>query len=73
MRLKLLLLFLPTNINDCHNCRHFIEHPKKYDDLSKCKIFKINNKNNQTIYYNAEECRRDQLKCGIIGKNFIQK
>ena len=69
MRLKLLLFYLPTNMKDCNQCVHFIPH--QFDDLSKCKMSRI--KSNFTIYDYAEKCRSDENKCGIYGKNFIQK
>ena len=61
-------------IPSCYNCKFFISHPKKFDDLAKCSKFIINLNNNKNIFYEyAEKCRIDEQKCGIYGKEFKEK
>jgi hypothetical protein len=68
MNLKLFLFYLQSDLNNCHKCIHFIPH--KYDDLSKCKLYKIKS-NNYTLNEYAEVCRKDPNKCGINGVNWV--
>ena len=66
MKIKLILLTLPN----CRNCKYYIEHPLKFDDLAKCKKFKLVNPNNITNYDFVEICRKNVNKCGLEGKEF---
>ena len=65
MKLNLLLFSLPN----CHNCKYYVDHQD--DDLAKCKKFK-SVINNRTFYELAEVCRKDNKKCGYLGKEYIK-
>ena len=69
MNLKLLLFSLPN----CYKCKYFIEHPQHFEDLAKCEKFKIIYPNNITFYEFAYFCRISEKKCGINGKEYVQK
>ena len=56
---------------DCRKCKHFIEHPTKYDDLAKCKRF-IYTYQDKMFYEYAELCRKNKNKCGVEGKEFTR-
>ncbi len=67
MKFNLLFFSLPN----CHKCKYYIEHPQRFEDLAKCEKFKIEYSKNRTEYEFAERCRKDDKKCGINGKEFI--
>lgn len=57
------------DINSCRNCIYYI--PDNHLILSKCEYFGNKNIIDNTIYNDyAEECRKDENKCGLQGKYF---
>ena len=69
MNIKLLFLAYAN----CRNCKYYLPHPNDFDDLAKCKKFKLNNQNENKIYYDyAEVCRKNNNKCGPQAKEFVE-
>ena len=68
MKLKLLVFSLPN----CYKCNYFLEHPQHFEELAQCKKFKVIYPNNISTYETAENCRKNENKCGIKGKEYLK-
>lgn len=57
------------NLNSCKNCIYY--KPGYTTSLGKCNNFGVKNVVDNTINYDyAENCRNDELKCGLEGTYF---
>ena len=65
---------LNNNLKLCKNCIYLKPYYIKDGiyNLDECIKFKVNN-SEKIIYKYADECRRDENKCGKNGTHFLEK
>jgi len=66
-----------NNIPSCRDCQFYEPNWQRNDftsSLNKCKKFGSKNIiTNKITYDYADICRREEFKCGLVGKYFIQE
>lgn len=62
---------MKKNLVSCARCVFSFYEPSKNSVFSKCRLFgeKYNGK---MVHDYSEECRKDERKCGVLGREYIE-